>query len=135
MIAMSDAEASSFLDISTWQGHAPFQLGRLFALLERLQRLAYPKDAPTMHDRFWALSTVNPASGFKLPLQMVPVYLGRLPRAQQSSFKRLFYDLSCDLPICNLPKTMSSAEQSLFSLGYCFQRTSLVRDQIDGVNA
>lgn len=128
-------ENSSILivtNLDVLQKHIPYRLGRLFALIERLQGIAYPKIASNVHDRFWAQSLRNPASGFQVPLQMVPTYLGRIPRMQQRKFKRMLDDLSNDLPVAHLPQTMSMTEQGLFSLGYCYQRTTLVGGTFGG---
>lgn len=127
-----DSQPSIIMNFDMLQRHMPYRLGRLFALLERLQLLAYPKITPNIYDRFWASSSINPARGFRVPLQMVPVYIGRLPRQQQPVFRRMFEDLSTEVPIAHLPRKLSLTEQGVFSLGYCYQRTSLVGGEFGG---
>jgi CRISPR-associated protein Csd1 len=103
----------------------PYRLGRLFAVLERLQKLAYPRVASTMRDRFWASSSASPSTGFRIPLQMARVYLGKLTRRPQAFFEKVLEELVSALPVASLPARLSIPEQGLFAVGYYHQRTAL----------
>ena len=129
---MLDSQPSIIMNSDMLQRHMPYRLGRLFALLERLQLLDCPKITSNIHDRYWASSSVSPGRGFLVPLQVVPVYVGRLPRQQQPAVRRMFEDLSTEVHIAHLPGKLSLTEQGVFSLGYCYQRTSIVGDEFGG---
>jgi CRISPR-associated protein Csd1 len=111
------------LDITTQ--NLPYRLGRLFAVLERLQKLAYPRVRSTVRDRFWVSSSASPSRGFRIPLQMARVYLRKLTPRPQAFFEKVLEELVSELPARSLPARLTIPEQGLFAVGYYHQRTAL----------
>jgi CRISPR-associated protein Csd1 len=102
-----------------------YRLGRLFAVLERVQILACPTIVSTIRDRFWGASSTAPAQGFTVPLRLTQAHLRKLAPPARLYFDRVIEEVMSGLQAEPLPTTLSQPEQGLFAVGYYHQKTAL----------
>jgi CRISPR-associated protein Csd1 len=106
--------------------HDPAYLcGRLFALLEAVQRAAIPGTNTTITDRFFGTASSAPASVFGRLLRGAQAHLNKLRKETCGTYEALQRRLEdVQIGLTAYPKTLSLEEQGLFSLGYYHQRAS-----------
>jgi CRISPR-associated protein Csd1 len=99
--------------------NVPYRLGRLFAVLERLQEAAVRPSA-TIRDRFFGAASANPITVFPRLLR------GAQPHISKASsggyFQKLIGEIVDGLPARSFPATLTLEEQGLFAIGYYHQR-------------
>ena len=123
LIRNQDLSLSACLDCDNRE--CAYRLGRLFAVLECLQAIAYTREPNSIRDRFWAVSLTRPAVGFRVPLRMAPVYLRVLSPTMRSFIGTLLTDLTGGAAGEYLPPKLSLVEQGIFAVGYFHQLTAL----------
>lgn len=99
--------------------------GRLFAVLEDIQRKAIPGAGSTITDRFFGTASSAPASVFGSLLRHAQNHLGKLRKENQSAYfalEKRMEEILSGLPA--FPKTLSLEKQGLFNLGYYHQRAA-----------
>lgn len=97
--------------------------GRLFALLEDVQRAAIPGAKATLVDRFFGSASAAPASVFGTLLRNAQAHLGKLRKEKRGAYEALeqrLEEVSRELE--GFPRTLNMRQQALFSLGYYHQR-------------
>ncbi len=105
-------------------------LGRLFAVLEKLQGDAIGNPGATITDRFYGAASATPATVFAPLLRKAQHHLASLRKAQHRFAKRyprlirMIFDL---LPAEPFPSTLTLEEQGLFALGFYHQKADLWR--------
>lgn len=101
-----------------------YRLGRLFAVLEKIQEDAQPGINATIRDRFYGAASSSPASVFPQLLKLKNHHLAKLgnPSYRGAHEKRLaeIFDGIADMP-AHLPME----EQARFAIGYYHQRQAL----------
>ncbi|MCK6513213.1 type I-C CRISPR-associated protein Cas8c/Csd1 [Myxococcota bacterium] len=106
------------------QQHQPAYLcGRLFAVLEDLQRAALGKTNSTIADRFMGTASSAPASVFGRLLRGAQPHLQSLRKTNEPAYFALqdrIADILQHLP--SFPMLLDLKEQGTFSLGYYHQR-------------
>lgn len=101
-----------------------YLLGRLFAVLERIQLEAQPGINTTIRDRFFGAATSSPAATFPLLLKLSNYHLSKLDNVgRRINLERLIGDICASLQ--DFPRSLRLHEQALFALGYYHQRHSL----------
>jgi CRISPR-associated protein Csd1 len=105
----------------------PYLLGRLFAVLERLQHQAHGAAVDsTVRDRYFRSAATTPAMVFPRLLTLSVYHASKLAGRGRGMFlearKSEIMDL---LPAQPLPTTMSLEAQGLFTIGYYHQRQRL----------
>jgi CRISPR-associated protein Csd1 len=99
--------------------------GRLFALLEAVQRAAIPGINTTITDRFFGTASSAPASVFGRLLRGAQAHLGKLRKERPGTYEALQRRLEeVQTGLTTFPKTLTLEEQGLFSLGYYHQRAA-----------
>jgi CRISPR-associated protein Csd1 len=99
--------------------------GRLFALLEAVQRTAIPGTNATITDRFFGTTSSAPASVFGRLLRGAQAHLGKLRREKPRTYEALQRKIEeVQTGLTAFPKTLTLEEQGLFSLGYYHQRAA-----------
>lgn len=102
--------------------------GRLFAILESIQRTAHPKIEATITDRFFGTASSAPASVFGRLVRGSQAHLAKLrkgPEKERSSYQALQRRLEEVLEKLQVfPKTLVLKDQGLFGLGYYHQRAA-----------
>jgi CRISPR-associated protein Csd1 len=106
-----------------------YRLGRLFAVLEKLQADA-TNAGTTIRDRFYGAASATPAVVF-------PQLLRKAPHHYKNSGRPVFYETEVQeimgalQPPQPFPPTLSLEEQGLFAVGYYHQRQALFTKRPD----
>ena len=115
------------LDVN--QTDPAYRLGRLFAVLERIQSAAQPGINATIRDRYYGAASSTPAAVFPTLLRLKNAHLKKLKPALEVFFERLLGDIcgSVEQPaLADFPRQLDLPAQGLFALGYYHQRQSLL---------
>jgi CRISPR-associated protein Csd1 len=110
--------------LDTQQHHPAYLCGRLFAVLEDLQRAALGKKInATIADRFMGTASSAPASVFGRLLRGAQPHLQFLRKNNEAAhyaIQKRIEDILQDLP--SFPSVLDLKSQGLFALGYYHQR-------------
>jgi CRISPR-associated protein Csd1 len=105
-----------------------YRLGRLLAVLERLQAEAQNNPNKTIVDRYYGAASTRPATVFPSLIKLAQHHAGKLrvtkPQSAVYHQKRLGEVLD---GIATFPATLRLDEQGLFALGYYQQRQEFFR--------
>jgi CRISPR-associated protein Csd1 len=107
-------------ELDMLQTDVPYLLGRLFAVLERIQQQAQPGINATIRDRYYGAASTSPVSVFTTLLRLKNAHLKKLSDAQTAYFERLIGDIM--LPLADFPRQLALPQQAKFALGYYHQR-------------
>lgn len=94
-------------------------LGRLFAVLEKVQKTATPNLNATIKDRFYATASANPAAVFGTLLRNNAFHVAKLEPWKQNYFKKLQGEICSHL--ADIPAHLNLMDQARFALGYYHQ--------------
>ena len=97
-----------------------YRLGRLFAVLEKIQEEASPGLNATIRDRYYGAASSTPVSVFTTLLRLKNHHLGKLHRGRAVQMESLIGEIMDDLT--DFPRQLALPEQGRFSLGYYHQR-------------
>lgn len=99
-----------------------YRLGRLFAVLERVQEEASPGLNATIRDRYYGAFSATPASVFATLMRMKNHHLAKLENAgRRVNLERLIGEIVDGLPPAP-PAHLSLPDQGRFAIGYYHQR-------------
>lgn len=106
--------------------------GRLFALLENIQRHALGKTNTTIRDAYYSAASTTPRTIFKILNTLSQAHLSKLRKTKTNLAKRREDELEeiCGkIPggVSRFPVRFSLDDQSVFALGYYHQRAELWR--------
>lgn len=115
--------------------HIGYNLGRLFAVLERLQAEAHERDINSdISDDFYGAASTTPITVFPSLIKLHKHHLSKLSKKKQkraadleSWFSEIYECIaapSIDME-CVYPKTLSFAEQGNFAVGFYHQKKAL----------
>jgi CRISPR-associated protein Csd1 len=107
-------------ELDMQQTDAPYLLGRLFAVLERIQQQAQPGINATIRDRYYGAASTTPVSVFSTLLRLKNAHLKKLSDGQTAFFERLIGEVM--LPLTDFPRQLALPQQAKFALGYYHQR-------------
>ena len=107
-------------ELDMQQTDAPYLLGRLFAVLERIQQQAQPGINATIRDRYYGAASTNPVSVFTTLLRLKNAHLKKLSEGQTAYFERLIGEVMA--PLADFPRQLTLPQQAKFALGYYHQR-------------
>jgi CRISPR-associated protein Csd1 len=101
-----------------------YRLGRLFAVLERIQEEANPGLNATIRDRYYGAASSNPRTVFPILNRMKNHHLGKLEnRGRAVNLERLIGEIAEALESDDpFPASFSLADQGRFAVGYYHQR-------------
>ncbi len=102
------------------QPDPPYLLGRLFAVLERIQHQAQPGINATIRDRYYGAASTNPVSVFTTLLRLKNAHLKKLSEGQTVYFERMIGEVMA--PLTDFPRQLALPQQGKFALGYYHQR-------------
>ena len=98
-----------------------YQLGRLFATLEKIQENANPKLNSTIRERFYGAACAAPVTVFPTLLRLKNHHLAKIEsEGSVIYYEQLIGEIMGKLTI--FPSNLSLHEQGLFSVGYYHQR-------------
>ena len=108
----------------------PYVLGRLFSVLEMLQRQAIGKANSTIRDRYFASACTNPASVFPTLLKLSMHHSAKLEKSV--FFEKLKTELLGKLDVNEpFPSSLNLDDQGKFILGYYHQTQDLFTSHKD----
>lgn len=111
------------LDVSTT--NSAYRLGRLFSVLERLQRTALGQRNATVRDRFYASASATPALVFPSLIRNARNHSKTIRSKVGAGLAEWFEDRIADIASGldgSFPRTLPLEEQGRFALGYYHQR-------------
>ena len=115
------------VDLDRKQQNPAYRLGRLFAVLENLQRAALGRGVnATIRDRYFGAASATPSSVFPLLLRGANHHLSVLRKKTDTGglavwFEREIGDILADLEM-DLPRHLRLEDQGRFAVGYYHQR-------------
>ena len=104
------------------QRDTPYRLGRLFAVLEHIQRAAMPGINATIRDRYYGAASTTPVAVFTTLLRLKNAHLKKLADSATGYFEKLIGEIV--EPLAEFPRQLTLPEQGRFALGYYHQRQS-----------
>lgn len=106
----------------------PYRLGRLFAVLERIQQQAMPGINATIRDRYYGAASTTPVAVFTTLLRLKNAHLKKLADGPCAYFERLIGEVV--EPMIDFPRQLTLPEQGRFALGYYHQRQAFFTRKI-----
>lgn len=101
--------------------HHGYRLGRLFAVLEKIQEEANPGINTTIRDRFYGAASTSPVAVFSQLLKLKNHHLAKLDKpGRKVNLEKLIGEIMSELS--EFPSHLSMHEQALFAVGYYHQR-------------
>ncbi|MBT9157923.1 MAG: hypothetical protein DDT36_00911 [Firmicutes bacterium] len=117
--SLEQREVSMTLDIN--QPSMGYQLGRLFAVLERIQGEAYGDLNAPIRERFYGAASTTPVTVFSRLMRLKQHHLAKLGRkGREVYFERLIGEVVGK--ISDFPAFLDLHEQGRFAIGYYHQR-------------
>ncbi len=104
-----------------------YRLGRLLAVLQKLQEEANKRLKTTLKDRFYRSMSSTPASVLPTLLRLKNHHLGKLEVGRKIYFEQLMAEIFSGFQPNKIPKHMSLEEQGNFAVGYYHQRDDLFK--------
>lgn len=98
----------------------PYQLGRLFSVLEKIQEEANPGINSTIKDKFFNAAAATPAIIFANLLNLSEKHMRKLDGGKKVNLNKLKLSIIDKLPE-QLPARLTLPEQGSFQLGYYHQ--------------
>ncbi len=106
-----------------------FRCGRLFAVLEKIQKEALGDINATIKDKFFASACSTPNLVFTRLLKLAQPHLAKLENGKYIYYDKLLQDILTEID--EFPKAMSLQKQGDFILGYYQQKQKLYERRID----
>ena len=98
-----------------------YRLGRLFAVLEKIQQEANPGINATIRDKFYAAASSTPATVFGNLMRLKNHHLSKLDsQGRRIWFEKLIGEILSDVPP-NFPAHLKLDAQGQFAIGYYHQ--------------
>ena len=101
----------------------PYQLGRLFAELEKTQEDALPGINDTIKDRFFGAASATPASVFPRLIRLSQHHLGKLEKGKKIYHERRIQEIASRID--GFASHLNLRDQGLFAIGYYHQRQDI----------
>jgi CRISPR-associated protein Csd1 len=114
----SEKEFLPMLDLDN--PNPAYRLGRLFAVLEKIQEEASPGLNATIRDRYYGAASGTPVAVFATLLRLKNHHLGKLNVGRAVQMERLIGEILDGLT--DFPGNLALPEQGRFALGYYHQR-------------
>lgn len=112
-------EGVNFMGLNKNCKDPAYLLGRLFAVLEFIQKEANPGITSTIRDRYFNSACTTPASIFPILIRLKNSHIKKLERDNASAkvyYERLLTEILGELN--EIPKRLTLEEQGMFDLGY-----------------
>jgi CRISPR-associated protein Csd1 len=110
-----------FMSLDTSQPSIGYQLGRLFASLEKIQEEANPGLNATIRERFYGAACASPVTVFANLMRLKNHHLAKLDsKGRVVNFERLLAEIVGRLE--DFPAHLDLHEQGRFAIGYYHQR-------------
>ena len=101
-----------------------YRLGRLFAVLEKIQQAANPGINATIRDRFYASASVTPSAVFGNLMRLKNHHLSKLDKTAffEGLIGEILYRDKDNPGVQTFPPHLSLQDQGMFAIGYYHQR-------------
>ena len=109
--------------LDTGQLSIGYRLGRLFAVLEKIQEEANPGLNATIRERFYGSACGSPVSVFPTLMRLKNHHLAKLPKGRKINLEILITEIVSH--INEFPPHINLYEQGKFAVGYYHQRQDL----------
>ncbi len=100
--------------------NVPYNLGRLFSVLEAIQSAANPGINATIRDKYFSSASATPAIVFPVLLNLAQKHLKKMEVQLRVYYDKQLTDLLCKFPE-GYPARMNLPQQGAFQLGYYHQ--------------
>ncbi len=97
-----------------------YRLGRLFAVLEKIQEEASPGLNATIRDRYYGAASSTPVTVFTTLLRLKNHHLGKLSPGRATQMEKLIGEILGE--VADFPRQLPLPDQGRFALGYYHQR-------------
>ena len=99
----------------------PYNLGRLFSLLETIQDAANPGINTTITDRYFSSASATPAVVFPTLINLAKKHMKKLSPAQGVYYEKQLTELMGKMDTDHYPTHLTLQQQGAFQLGYYHQ--------------
>jgi len=106
-----------------------YLVGRLFAVLEKIQEEANPGINATIKDRFYGAASSTPITVYPRLLSLKNSHIKKLNVGRKIYFEKLLSEIISDIKC--FPANLSLNEQANFALGYYHQRQDFFTKKSD----
>ncbi len=120
LLGRTSEEVPVSLDL---EGPTPYQLGRLFAVLEKTQSDALGDVNASIRERYFGSACATPANIFPRLCRLTQHHLGKLSTGQRIHREKLMQEIIGH--ISAFPRHYALEQQGLFQIGYYHQRQDL----------
>jgi CRISPR-associated protein Csd1 len=97
-----------------------YRLGRLFAVLEKVQEEANPSLNATIRDRYYGSASSSPVTVFSTLLKLSKHHIAKLNKGRAVNIDRLIGEVLSEVD--DFPAHLPIADQGRFAIGYYHQR-------------
>lgn len=101
--------------------NVPYLLGRLFSVLEAVQKAANPGINTTIKDRYFNAACATPCMAFPTLLRLSQKHLRKLNDGLATHYDKQITELMAQLPESGFPARLSLPDQGKFAIGYYHQ--------------
>lgn len=101
--------------------NVPYLLGRLFSVLEAVQKAANPGINTTIKDRYFNAACATPGMAFPTLLRLSQKHLRKLNDGLATYYNSQISELMAQLPESGFPARLSLPDQGKFAIGYYHQ--------------
>lgn len=121
----STKEKEITVALDTANNNPGYRLGRLFAVLEKIQEEANPGLNATIRDRFYGAASSSPVTVFPQLLKLKNHHLAKLENVgRKINFERMLTEIFDGIG-SEMPSHLAMEDQSRFAIGYYHQRQAL----------
>ena len=106
-----------------------YRMGRLFAVLEKIQEEASPGLNATIRDRYYGAASSTPVAVFTTLLRLKNAHLKKLSASRNTYFEKLLGEVVAS--VTDFPKHLPLPDQGRFALGYYHQRQDFFAKKTD----
>jgi CRISPR-associated protein Csd1 len=122
-----EKEFTPMLDLAN--NNPGYRMGRLFAVLEKIQEEASPGLNATIRDRYYGAASTTPVAVFTTLLRLKNAHLKKLSAPRNTYFEKLLGEVLA--PVTDFPKHLPLPDQGRFALGYYHQRQDFFAKKTD----
>lgn len=106
-----------------------YRIGRLFAVLEKIQEEANPGINATIRDRYYGAASSSPITVFPRLLSLKNSHLKKLNPRRKIYFERLIGDIVAEIE--SFPTNLALNDQAHFAVGYYHQRQDFFTKKLE----
>lgn len=131
-----DNERKLTVSLDVENKNAGYRLGRLFAVLEKIQEAANPGINATIKDRFYASASATPALAFGNLMRLVSHHLSKLAKDKPGwkvNLEKTLQEILDGMDV--FPAHLALDDQGRFAIGYYHQRQAFFTKKSDADEA